>query len=139
MRVYTERRLLQMAVGAACLVPLGAGAMGVASGPDMIRGISGSVAADLDSHFRYLSGLLLGIGLGFAACISSIERRGPLFGTLSGIVVIGGLARLLSLVLAGAPGTSHLFGLGMELGIVPLLFCWQRRIARRCAAHVNSS
>ena len=88
-------------------------------------------SADLDSHFRYLSGLLLGIGIAFAAAIPAVERRSSLFAVLSFVVVIGGLARLAALLFLGAPGTAHVLALGMELGAVPLLFLWQRRVARR--------
>jgi hypothetical protein len=127
-----ERRLLQAAVALACLVPLLAGGSGVLRGAAMIRGMGGGAPVDLDSHFRYLSGLLVGLGLALAWCVPSIERRTALFRALGLIVILGGLARLLGLVLDGAPGTGHVFGLAMELGIVPLLLLWQARVARRC-------
>ena len=133
MEARTERRLLQAAVGAACLVPLGAGGAGVVESAAMLSGVEAPLPVDLDSHFRYLSGLLLGIGLAFAWCIPRIEARAPLFRGLTFIVVAGGLARLLSLAIFGMPGPGHLFGLAMELGVVPLLALWQARIARRFA------
>lgn len=95
-----------------------------------MAGGDASGSADLESHFRYLSGLLLGLGIAFAAAIPSIERRSQLFASLSFIVVVGGLARLASLIVNGAPGTAHVLALGMELGVVPLLYFWQRRVAR---------
>jgi hypothetical protein len=125
-----ERRLLQAAVAAASLVPLSVGVLGMAEGPQFLRGAGAGVPADLDSHFRYLSGLLAGIGLGFVSCIAAIERRGARFRLLGLIVVLGGIARLLSLIIAGTPGGGHLFGLAMELGVVPLLMLWQSRVAR---------
>lgn len=125
-----ERRLLQLAVAAACLVPLGAGGAGVVAGAAMIKDLD-AAPVDLDSHFRYLSGLLLGIGIGFAACLPAIERRAVPFRALGAIVVLGGFARLLSAAELGLPGGGHLFGLAMELGIVPLLMLWQWRVARR--------
>ncbi|MEA3016431.1 MAG: hypothetical protein QOI38_1153 [Sphingomonadales bacterium] len=124
-----ERRLLQAAVALACLVPLAMGAAGVARGPDVLHGVA-ATPADLDSHFRYLSGLLFGIGLAFAWCIPAIERRGTLFRLLGLIVVAGGLARLASLAAVGLPGIGHVFGIVMELGIVPMLMLWQGRVAR---------
>ena len=127
-----ERRLLQAAVALAALVPLTMGSLSLVEGPDVLRGIGADVPTDLDSHFRYLSGLLLGIGLGFASCIRSIECRGARFRTLALIVVLGGLGRLLSLVAVGLPSRGHLLGLALELGLVPLLMLWQARIARRC-------
>lgn len=131
MRAATERRLLQGAAALACLVPLAMGLASVVEGPSVLRGVA-AVPADLDSHFRYLSGLLLGIGLGFASCIPAIEKRGRRFRLLGAIVVLGGLGRLLSLPTAGLPSEGHLFGLLMELCVVPLLMLWQARVARRC-------
>ena len=127
----SERRLLQLAVAAACLVPLAAGGAGVVEGAAMLRGVSPPVAVDLDSHFRYLSGLLLGIGFAFAWCVPRIETKGHLFRALALIVILGGLARLAGLLGSGAPGPGHLFGLAMELGVVPLLALWQARVERR--------
>ena len=129
-----ERRLLQAAVALACLVPLSAGGLGVIESADMLKGVARPLPVDLDSHYRYLSGLLLGLGIGFAACIPGIERMGAVFRTLGLVVVVGGLARLLSLLEAGVPSFGHLFGLAMELGTVPLLMLWQARVARRLEA-----
>ena len=131
MTFASERRLLQIAVAIACLVPLLAGGAGVIAGPAMLKGVGAPTAIDLDSHYRYLSGLLFGLGLMFAACIPRIERKRALFGGLALIVVCGGLARLVSLIALGPPGAGHLFGLAMELGIVPALALWQARVARR--------
>lgn len=124
-----ERRLLQTAIVLACLVPLAAGTAGVVWGTDFItRGWPG---ADLDSHLRYLSGILLAIGVAFLTCVPAIERRGERFALLSALVMTGGLARLAGLWLAGPAGTAR-FTLTMELIVVPLLLLWQRRVARRC-------
>ena len=128
MDMKTERRLLQAAILVASLVPLAAGGAGVIEGASMLRGVSGPQPTDLDSHFRYLSGLLVGIGLGFIACVPRIERRGAVFRALGLAVVVGGSARLASLLLQGPPGSGHLCGLTMELGAVPLLLLWQKRI-----------
>jgi hypothetical protein len=128
-----ERRLLQLAVALGCVVPLLAGGSGVLRGPDMLHGVGG-VPADLDSHFRYLSGLLLAIGLAFATCIPAIERRTARFRLLALLVFAGGLGRLVSLISIGPPGGGHLFGLAMELVAVPLLVLWQARVAGRASA-----
>ena len=59
-------------------------------------------------------------------------QRGALLRIMGAIVLVGGLARLVSLVAVGLPGSGHRFGLAMELGIVPLVLLWQARVARRC-------
>ncbi|HEX8585607.1 MAG TPA: DUF4345 domain-containing protein [Allosphingosinicella sp.] len=135
----TERRLLQGVILAACMVPLLAGGAGVTQGPAMLRGIDpGGASLDLDSHFRYLSGLLLGFGLAFLSCLPAIEKRTMLFRGLGLIVVVGGLARLYSALALGFPGPGHIFGLAMELGTVPALVLWQARIARLYARDAAS-
>jgi hypothetical protein len=127
----TERRLLQGVVILACVVPLLTGGAGVIEGPAMLAGIGpGDAGPDFDSHFRYLSGLLLGLGIGFLFCVPAIERRSAVFRVLGLLVVIGGLARLYSAVAIGLPGTGHIFGLAMELGTVPAVVLWQARIAK---------
>jgi hypothetical protein len=124
----TERRLLQAAVVFACVVPILGGGFGVSRGPAMLGIAAASAAAD--AHFRYLSGLLLGIGLGFLAMVPRIETCGPYFRLLAAIVIVGGLARLLSLLLSGAGDGWTLFALAMELVVTPVLALWQWRIAR---------
>jgi hypothetical protein len=101
----------------------------VIEGPAFIRGVEHPVPVDLDSHYRYLSGILLGIGLAFASCIPAIERRTARFQLLGFLVIAGALGRLVSLLGAGAPGGGHLFGLLMEICVVPLLMLWQWRLS----------
>ena len=126
-----ERRLLQVAVALGCVIPLLAGGSGMIEGPGFLHGVGSDVPPDLDSHFRYLSGLLFAIGLAFASCIPGIEQKTGRFRLLALLVFIGGLGRLLGLLSAGVPGTGHVFGLAMELGTVPLLVLWQARVAAR--------
>lgn len=122
-----ERKALQALVAVAGLVPVIAGADGVFRGLQAFD-LTGDVFGD--SHIRYLSGLLLGIGLGFWASIPHIERHGARFLLLTGIVFIGGGARLFGVALAGGADGATLFALAMELLVTPALCLWQRRIAR---------
>ncbi len=124
----TEKRLLQVAIGVCSLVPIGAGLAGAWFGPEVAEGTAPPVS--LDSHFRYLSGLLLGIGLAFWSTIPSIERHTGRVRLLTLIVVIGGLARLWSLAHVGIPSLPMLGGLTMELIVTPLLCLWQARVAK---------
>jgi hypothetical protein len=123
-----ERRALQIVVAAGSLVPICAGAAGALIGPSLLgQGISGP--PDLDSHFRYLSGLLLGIGVAFASTIPAIERQTARFRLLTFIVVAGGVGRLLSLRAAGAPSNVMIAAFIMELAVTPSLALWQHRVA----------
>jgi hypothetical protein len=126
-----ELRLLQAAVALAGCVPVLAGGAGALLGAGML-GADGPAA--LDSHSRYLSGLLLGIGLGFWSTIPALPLQGARFRLLTAIVVLGGLARLAGLGLAGWPGWAMGMALAMELVVTPLLCLWQGRVAHIAAA-----
>ena len=122
-----SRRALQAMVALLGLVPVLAGLSGVVLGASMAGPSPGTPG--LDSHFRYLSGLLLAIGLGFWSTVPSIERRTARFRLLTALVVAGGLGRLIGVLLDGLPPAPMLAGLGMELVVTPLLCAWQSRIA----------
>lgn len=123
------RRALQAVVAAASLVPFSVASISLARGPAWL-GQAAPVATDLDSHFRYLSGIFLALGLAFASCIPGIERKGPRLRLLGALVIAGGLGRAWSLLQVGAPSTGHLAGLGIELGLVPAVLVWQAQVAR---------
>ena len=126
-----ERRALQIAIGLAACVPVAGGLKGAWLGA---RGFGVWPGGAADSHFRYLSGLLLAIGLIYWACIPAVERRRPLIRALTAIVVAGGLARLAGwLFLGGDPGSMR-WALIMELGVAPALCLWQAKVAARRAA-----
>ncbi len=125
-----EKRVLQIVVAIACLVPLTVGGKSILYGPSFL-GHPPVVPTDLDSHFRYISGIFFALGLGFVSCVPAIERKGPRFRLLGAMVVCGGLARVVSLLSVGTPSKGHLFAFAMELGVVPLLMLWQARFARR--------
>jgi hypothetical protein len=122
------RRSLQIAVAVLALVPIGAGLAGVLLGPAMV---AATASVPLDSHYRYLSGLLLAIGLAFWSCIPKIAENTGRFRLLTAIVFVGGLGRAFSLQTVGLPDVPMLFGLIMELAVTPALCLWQGLDARR--------
>lgn len=128
-----EKRALQAAMALTLALPLSAATAGVVRGPGFL-GHPPVIPADLDSHFRYVSGLFLGLLLLFAASIPHVERHGARLRMLGAMVMLGGVARLASLALVGVPSLGHRIGLGIELIEMPLLLLWQARVARRCLA-----
>lgn len=125
----TEIQLLRIAVAVACLLPIIAGGMGVLLGPGMF-GINTAMGV-ADSHYRYLSGLLFGIGILFLTTVPRIETSTARFRLLSIIVILGGFGRLLGVMLNRDADASSLFALGMELGVTPTFVMWQARVAAR--------
>lgn len=125
-----ERKLLQQVVGLAAVLPVAAGLYGVLFGQALT---DETVSVSGDSHFRYLSGLLLAVGLCFWSTVPGIEEKTGRFRLLTLLVVLGGLARLLGLMITGIPSLFMLGGLFMELVVTPILCLWQTRVANRYA------
>jgi hypothetical protein len=123
-----HRRTLQVVIALAGFVPVLAGLSGVLEGTEMV-GVA-HPPSPLDSHFRYLSGLLLGIGLAFWTTIPRIERHAATVQLLTVIVVIGGFSRLFGALLDGFPMGPMRWALGMELVVTPVICLWQASIAR---------
>ncbi len=126
MTANLETRALQFIMAIACLVPIVAGAVGMWRGTSWLD----DTGADLDSHFRYLSGLLMGLGLAFAMCIPRVETNTVIVRLLTLIVIAGGIGRAIGFAHA-IPSVGMRWALVMELGVTPLLCLWQSRIASR--------
>ena len=134
MTPMVEKRLLQAVMWVVLLLPATAVIPGVLWGPSFL-GHPPVIPTDLDSHFRYVSGIFLGVLLLIIGCIPGIEHKGPRFRMLGGVIVVGGLCRLVSLIAVGVPSFGHKLGLCAELGVVPLLMLWQAHLARRFAGN----
>jgi hypothetical protein len=125
-----ERKLLQQSVAIVAAIPVATGLYGVLFG-QALTGDAVSISAE--SHFRFMSGLLLGIGLCFWSTLPAIEEKTNRFRLLTLLVVIGGLGRLVGLALTGLPSLFMVGGLIIELVVAPVLCLWQTRIANRYA------
>jgi hypothetical protein len=125
-----ERRLLQISVALLTVVPILTGLAGVLHGLELLDA-QASLSRDGNSHVHYLSGLLLAIGLGFWSTVPRIDAQGPRFRLLTALVLVGGLARLYGVALAGLPAAAMVGGLVLELAITPALALWRERLERR--------
>ncbi len=122
-RSLLEKRALQCTVAFAATLPVVAGAW------DVVNGLHGAGAWALN-HERYLSGLLLAIGLGFWSAVPGIEDKTARVRLLTFVVVIGGLCRLLGVLLGDPVSHSVAAALVMELAVTPSLCLWQSRMQR---------
>ena len=127
-----ERFALQSVIAVLCLVPIGAGLGGMVDGTGFIASGDGG-SPELDSQFRYLSGLLLAIGLGYLASVPRIEEHSRRILLFTGIVVTGGIGRLVGALARGQSSMVTAGALALELVVVPAIALWQLRIARQAA------
>lgn len=126
-----EKRLLQLVLLIVSLIPVSAGFMGVWKGPAFFDIAGAPISAD--SHIRYLSGLLLGIGLLVWWIIPRVGQRDDVFATVTAIVFVGGLSRLWSRIEVGQPNSMMSAALFVEFALTPALYFWHLRIARKAA------
>ena len=127
-----EKRALQFAVSIAAALPVFAGAW------DAFHHLTGA-SAWAANHERYLSGLLLAIGVAFWSTVPDIGGKSDRFRLLTFLVAIGGACRLLG-VLLGDPLSPQVIGaLVMELGITPALCLWQSRLSPQLIRRANTA
>ena len=110
--------MLQLCVALAGLVAVSAGVWGVLN--DL-----GGQGGGLASHERYLSGLLLAIGLAFWSTLWDIEGKTGRFRLLTALVVVGGISRLMGVAMGDTLSWPIAGALAMELLVAPLLCLWQ--------------
>lgn len=111
------------------LIPISAGAAGVMNGLAFPGFDVTTENADAASHFRFLSGIFLTMGLAYWSVALGWGDYLPRFQLLGVLTVAGGLARAVSYVLDGEPSVGHQLGLGMELVVVPVLLLWSCRLS----------
>jgi Flp pilus assembly protein TadB len=122
-----QRKLLQIAVACAGLIGVGFGLAGV------VFGIAFTTMFDdgaIDSSVRFYKGMLLAIGVIYWSCIPDIERRGERMSLLTFILVCGAASRLMAVIGHGVANLGMLLSLLAGLILVPLLWLWQRHLAR---------
>ena len=111
-----EKCALQVSIAVAALVPVAGGLWGVFEPM--------SDGAWVGNHHRYLSGLLLAIGLAYWSLVPRIDRSALQLRMLTALVATGGVARLLGLAMGDAVSPPVIAALVMELFVAPALCAW---------------
>ena len=111
-----EKRALQVSIAVAALVPVAGGLWGVFEPM--------SDGAWVGNHHRYLSGLLLAIGLAYWSLVPRIDRSALQLRMLTALVATGGVARLLGVAMGDTVSPPVLAALVMELLVAPALCAW---------------
>ena len=125
-----SRRKLQVATAMLALVPTLTGLLGLSGLSDPIYANLGLPHdATLDSQLRFYSGVWLGLGLAAFWLLPRIELESTLFRVLWLMIFIGGVGRLISLVLTGMPFPPFIGFTVLEIIGAPLFVIWQSKIA----------
>lgn len=121
------KRGLQFALALLSLIPLTFGVLGLVYGVGRFI-TPGADAAPLDSQYRFLSAVYLGVGLLIWRIIPSVEKHGWIISTVVAAIFVGGLARLYSAHIFGVAPPMMIAATALELGS-PILILWHRAVA----------
>lgn len=122
---------------------------------DMLTGVPGQAAlgmqlsaeaandAVLNSQFRFLASIWLGLGLLLCLCVFRLERYGPVLDGALAVVFLGGVGRILALVHQGFPDSAFSIGfvvlaIVVEIVGMPALIAWHRKLRRVRASSATS-
>ena len=123
------KRSLQVVLAILSLLPLAVGTLGFIYGAALLAPAAG-VTPKLDSHYRFMSALDVGLAVTVWWIIPQLERQTSLFRLVCMIVFAGGVGRVVACLLVGSPGTAFLAVTGLEL-LIPLLIPWQAQVAKQ--------
>ncbi|TWB91175.1 uncharacterized protein DUF4345 [Bradyrhizobium macuxiense] len=124
------RRALQIATVVLALVPILTGIITMLGVSDPLYASSGVPALPvLDSNLRFFGGVWLGLGLALLWLVPRIESESVLFRVAWGGIFLGGVGRLLSIMMVGAPPLPFVGFTLLEVIGAPLFVYWQHRVA----------
>jgi uncharacterized protein DUF4345 len=84
----------------------------------------------LDTNLRFYSGVWLGLGLALYWVIPRIETESDLFREIWAMIFIGGIGRLLSMMLLASPPFAFVAFTALEIVGAPLFILWQFRVSK---------
>ncbi|MFL1377710.1 DUF4345 domain-containing protein [Nocardiopsis protaetiae] len=111
------------------LIVVATGAVDLVSGTAALPGDT-AVSTEVDSNYRFFAGVWLGLGIAMFVILRRITEHTALLLVITGAVFLGGLGRLVSLLLVGVPTPFMLGLLAVELIVPPVLVIWQARLRR---------
>ena len=126
-----SKRTLQITMGLMGTIPVVTGLLGllgVEEPPYVAAGVPPIVV--LDTNLRFYAGVWLGLGLAFYWLIPTIERQTVLFRVLWAMIFIGGIGRLLSMMLLAWPPVAFVAFTALEIVGAPLFIWRQSRVSK---------
>lgn len=125
-----NKRALQIATAILGLVPIATGLIGMSGISDPIYVSLGLPANPLlDSNLGLFGGVWFGLGLALYWLIPTIEKQTILFRAIWGMIFVGGIGQLVSMLLVGLPSVPFIGFTILEIVGAPIFVAWQARIA----------
>jgi hypothetical protein len=123
------KRGLQVTITIFSVLPLLVGGLGIVLGTT--RWLPAQmITADFDSHYRYIAGYYVSLGLLGLWVAPKIEKHTGLLRIICASIFIGGLGRVASIVQVGLPGPMATVFTIFELCFPLVLLLWQAKVSR---------
>lgn len=126
------RRTLVVVIAVLGGVAVLSGLLGIVGGPAALPG-GESVNATVDSQYRFANVFWLAAGLIVWWSLRRPERRREVTRVVLAIAAVGGVARLVSVLVTGWPHPVFVGVMVLELVVVPLVIWWHVRAFGRTA------
>ncbi len=122
---------LQIVMGLLGTIPVATGLLGLLGVEDPVYVAAGvPPIVLLDTNLRFYSGVWLGLGLALYWLIPTIDRQTVLFRALWAMIFLGGVGRLLSMMMLLAwPPVAFVAFTALEIVGAPLFIWWQSRVS----------
>ena len=126
-----SKRGLQIAMALLAAIPVLTGIIAMFGLSDPLYASAGIPSnATLDSNLRFFGGIWLGVGLSLYLLIPNIEKQTLLFRVLWGMIFLGGIGRLASMLFLALPPLPFIGLIVLEIVGAPFFIWWQARLAR---------
>ena len=126
-----NKRGLQIATGLLGAIPVVTGIITMFGLGDPIYAAAKIPAnALLDSNLRFFGGVWLGLGFSLYLLIPNIEKQTFLFRVLWGMIFLGGIGRLASMLFLALPPLPFIGFTVLEIIGAPFFIWWQVRLPR---------
>jgi hypothetical protein len=131
MEIVMSKKSLQISLIVLGAIPVITGVITMLGLSDPIYANAGIPAhALLDSNLRFFGGIWLVLGLALYWLIPRIDTQTVLFRVLWGMIFVGGVGRLLSMLLVGMPPWPFIGFTVLEIVGAPLFMAWQAKVAK---------
>ena len=122
---------LQVITGVLGVIPVVTGLFGMFGLSDPIYASAGLPAnVLLDSNLRFFGGVWLGLGLAMFWLVPKIEKQTILFRAIWGMIFLGGVGRLISMLLQAPPPIPFIGFTILEIAGAPIFVLWQACLAK---------
>jgi hypothetical protein len=134
-----NKRSLQYTISLLGLIPVITAIIGLMGVNDPLYkafGIPENVL--LDSNLRFFNGLWLGLGLTLLWLVPRIDTETAVYRILWGMIFLGGIGRLLSMLFIGMPPIPFIAFTALEIIGAPIFVFWQNRIQKKHAMKLGA-